>query len=95
LEHVLGDIQTNRGNLHVDGSLYVIRQQRSPDGIRCRRRASSTASEAASRATKKIKDFSGDHLIAAGAACWVEAKFVGVTAREWSLTHGGLCYWVD
>jgi hypothetical protein len=21
LEHVLGDIQTNRGNLHVDGSL--------------------------------------------------------------------------
>jgi hypothetical protein len=25
LEYVLGDIQTNRGNLHVDGSLDVIR----------------------------------------------------------------------
>jgi len=25
LEHVLGKIQTNRGNLHVDGSPHVIR----------------------------------------------------------------------
>jgi hypothetical protein len=25
LEHVLGDIQTDRGNLHVDGSPHVIR----------------------------------------------------------------------
>ena len=28
LEHVLGDIQTNRGNLHVDGSPDVIRLRR-------------------------------------------------------------------
>ena len=28
LEHVLGDIQTDRGNLHVDGSPDVIRLQR-------------------------------------------------------------------
>jgi hypothetical protein len=28
LEHVLGDIQTDRGNLHVDGSLHVIRLRR-------------------------------------------------------------------
>src|SRR6478736_5485924 len=28
LEHVLGDIQTDRGNLHVDGSLDVIRLRR-------------------------------------------------------------------
>jgi hypothetical protein len=32
LEHVLGDIQTDRGNLHVDGSPHVIRSQRSPYG---------------------------------------------------------------
>jgi hypothetical protein len=30
LKHVLGDIQTDRGNLHVDGSPDVIRSQRSP-----------------------------------------------------------------
>ena len=28
LEHVLGDIQTDRGNLHVDGSPHVIRLRR-------------------------------------------------------------------
>jgi hypothetical protein len=28
LEHVLGDIQTDRGNLHVDGSPHVIRFRR-------------------------------------------------------------------
>ena len=28
LEHVLGDIQTDRGNLHVDGSSHVIRLRR-------------------------------------------------------------------
>src|SRR5437588_1482205 len=28
LKHVLGDIQTNRGNLHVDGSPHVIRLRR-------------------------------------------------------------------
>src|ERR1700674_331039 len=29
LEHVLGDIQTDRGNLHLDGSPHVIRLRRS------------------------------------------------------------------
>jgi hypothetical protein len=29
LKYVLGDIQTDRGNLHLDGSPYVIRLQRS------------------------------------------------------------------
>jgi hypothetical protein len=28
LKHVLGDIQTDRGNLHVDGSRDVIRLRR-------------------------------------------------------------------
>ena len=28
LEYVLGDIQTDRGNLHADGSSHVIRLQR-------------------------------------------------------------------
>jgi hypothetical protein len=28
LKHVLGDIQTDRGNLHVDGSPHVIRLRR-------------------------------------------------------------------
>jgi hypothetical protein len=28
LEYVLGDIQTDRGNLHVDGSSHVIRLRR-------------------------------------------------------------------
>ena len=28
LEHVLGDIQTDRGNLHVGGSPHVIRLRR-------------------------------------------------------------------
>jgi hypothetical protein len=32
LKHVLGDIQTDRGNLHLDGSLHAIRQRRSPYG---------------------------------------------------------------
>jgi hypothetical protein len=32
LEHVLGDIQTDRGNLHLDGSPHVIRLRRSPYG---------------------------------------------------------------
>jgi hypothetical protein len=32
LEHVLGQIDANRGNLHVDGSLNVIRLRRSPYG---------------------------------------------------------------
>src|SRR4029453_3749813 len=32
LKHVLGDIQTDRGNLHVDGSPYVIRLRRTTLG---------------------------------------------------------------
>ena len=32
LEYVLGDIQSDRGNLHVDGSPDVIRSQRPPYG---------------------------------------------------------------
>src|SRR3954465_14567705 len=32
LEHVLGDIQTDRGNLHVDGSPHVIRLDETPYG---------------------------------------------------------------
>jgi hypothetical protein len=32
LENVLGDIQSDRGNLHVDGSPDVIRSQRPPYG---------------------------------------------------------------
>jgi hypothetical protein len=32
LEHVLGDVQTDRGNLHPDGSPHVNRQRRSPYG---------------------------------------------------------------
>ena len=30
LKHVLGDIQTDRGNLHLDGSPHVIRLRRPP-----------------------------------------------------------------
>jgi acetyl esterase/lipase len=48
LEHVLGDIQPDRGNLHVDGSPHVIRLRRSRYGTpRCRERAPSTKSEPA------------------------------------------------
>src|ERR1700674_3214344 len=32
LKRVLGDIQTDRGNLHLDGSPHVIRPRRSHDG---------------------------------------------------------------
>ncbi len=32
LKHVLGDIQTDRGNLHLDGSPHVIRLRRPPYG---------------------------------------------------------------
>jgi hypothetical protein len=32
LKHVLGEIKTDRGNLHLDGSHHVIRLQRSPYG---------------------------------------------------------------
>ena len=41
LERVLGDIQTDRGNLHVDGLPNVIRMQRSPYGTSLRKRAPS------------------------------------------------------
>jgi hypothetical protein len=54
LKHVLGDIQPDRGNLHVDGSLHVIRLRRSRYGtLRCRERAPSTTSKAAPRAAAK------------------------------------------
>jgi hypothetical protein len=46
LEYVLGDIQTDRGNLHVDGSPHVIRLRRSLYGTRCRERAPSATSRA-------------------------------------------------
>src|ERR1019366_6764482 len=47
LEHVLGDIQTDRGNLHVVGSSPVIRPTNHPMAPRCRERAPSTTSIAA------------------------------------------------
>jgi hypothetical protein len=39
LEHVLGDIQTDRGNLHLDGSPHVIRHNDHSMALRCRERA--------------------------------------------------------
>ena len=45
LEHVLGDIQTDRGNLHLDGSPHVIRLDEHPMALRCRERAPSTTSQ--------------------------------------------------
>jgi len=42
LEYVLGDIQTDRGNLHLDGSPHVICLRRSLMALRCRERAPST-----------------------------------------------------
>jgi hypothetical protein len=44
LEHVLGDIQTDRGNVHVDGSPDVILSNDHPTAIRRRERAPSTTS---------------------------------------------------
>jgi hypothetical protein len=45
LKHVLGDIQTDRGNLHLDGSPHVIRYNDHPMALRCRERAPSTTSK--------------------------------------------------
>jgi hypothetical protein len=45
LKHVLGDIQTDRGNLHLDGSPHVIVYDDHPMALRCRERAPSTTSE--------------------------------------------------
>jgi hypothetical protein len=45
LEHVLGKINPDRDNLHLDGSLNVIRNDH-PMAHRCRERAPSTTSEA-------------------------------------------------
>ena len=39
LEHVLGNIQANRSNLHVDGSLHVIRRDDHLMALQCRERA--------------------------------------------------------
>jgi hypothetical protein len=36
LEYVFGDIQTDRGNLHLDGSPHMIRHNDHPFGITCR-----------------------------------------------------------
>jgi hypothetical protein len=44
LKHVLGDIQTDRGNLHLDGSPHVIRHNNHSMAPRCRERAPSTTS---------------------------------------------------
>src|SRR5262245_46235476 len=44
LEHVLRKIKTNRGNLHVDGSLMWFACNDHPKAIRCRERAPSTTS---------------------------------------------------
>jgi hypothetical protein len=46
LKHVLGDIQTDRGNLHLDGSPHLIRYDDHPMALRCRERAPSTTSKA-------------------------------------------------
>ena len=47
LKHVLGDIQTNRGDLHVDSSLMSFVDNDHPIGARCRgERAPSTTSRA-------------------------------------------------
>src|SRR5437660_11917656 len=42
LKHVLGDIQTDRGNLHLDGSPHVIRYNDHSMALRCRERAPSS-----------------------------------------------------
>src|SRR5262249_39420196 len=47
LKHVLGDIQTDRGNLHLGGSPHVIRQRQSPYGT-------AMPGAGASRAAKKV-----------------------------------------
>ena len=44
LEYVPRDIQTDRGNLHPDGSAHVIRYDDHSMALRCRERAPSTTS---------------------------------------------------
>jgi hypothetical protein len=44
LKNVLGEIKTDRGNLHLDGSPQVIRHNDHPMALRCRERAPSTTS---------------------------------------------------
>src|SRR5215471_21608878 len=53
LKHVLGDIQTDRGNLHLDGSPHVIRHNDHSMALRCRERAPSTTSSADSCSAAK------------------------------------------
>jgi hypothetical protein len=43
LKYVLGNIQPDRGNLHLDGSPDVIRHTDHPMALRCRERAPSTS----------------------------------------------------
>src|SRR5262245_20141356 len=45
LEHVLGEIQTDRGNLHVGGSSCDSSNNDHPTALRCRERAPSTTPE--------------------------------------------------
>src|SRR6202035_4171272 len=52
LKHVLGDIQTDRGNLHLDGSPHVIRYNDHSMAPRCRERAPSTTSKPDQRTAK-------------------------------------------
>jgi hypothetical protein len=47
LEYVLGDIQTDGGNLHLDGSPHVIPLDDHSMALRCRERAPSTTSKPA------------------------------------------------
>jgi len=49
LEHVLGEIQTDRGNLHVDGSSCDSSNNDHPTALRCRERAPSTTPQADTR----------------------------------------------
>src|SRR3954452_5117377 len=51
LEHVLRDVQTDRGNLHVDGSPHVIRLNEPLYGTSMRERAPSTTSDSAIAST--------------------------------------------
>ena len=44
LKHVFGDIQTDRGDLHVDGSLMRFDRNDHPRALRCWERAPSTTS---------------------------------------------------
>jgi hypothetical protein len=54
LEHVLGDIQTDGGNLHVNRSLMCFDRNDHPTAARCWERAPSTTSGTGSRTAANI-----------------------------------------